>query len=194
MARTCSPITAPGGWFASACGAVVVTAALAMTVTSVQAAPTGAELRAAVIVAIMRFTSWQSAVPEAEDSFVRLCAVGEPRSLSSLLPASGVQKVGGHVLVVDQLEPKEVVTGQCNALVVGPRLGARDSLDILAHADTGSLLTICDGCRSDAAADTIIQLELHKQRVRFEVNLAKARATGVMLDAQLLELASLVRK
>lgn len=194
MSRTCSPNLGRRGWFGSVCATTLVVAALATTAASVQAAPTGAELRAAVIVAILRFTSWQTVVPEAEDSFVRLCAVGEPRSLSFLLPASGVQKVGGHVLLVDTLEPAAVATGQCNALVLGPRLSGRASADMFSHADAGALLTICDGCRSDDAAETIIQLDLHKQRVRFEVNLAKARASGVRLDAQLLELASVVRK
>lgn len=194
MARTCSPSRGRRGWLASLCAAFLIVAVLVAHVASVQAAPTGAELRAAVIVAILRFTSWQAAVPEAEDSFVRLCAVGEPRSLPFLLPASGVQKVGGHILFVDILAPAAVADGQCNALVIGPRLSGRDSMNILAHADAGALLTICDGCRSDDAANTIIQLDLHKQRVRFEVNLAKARTNGVMLDAQLLELASVVRK
>lgn len=157
-------------------------------------APSGPELRAAVIVAILRFTSWQTVIPQTEISEVRLCTVGQPRSAPYLRLASGVQKVAGHVLVVDDLQLDDAVSSGCNVLVIGPQPVNADLAQILAQADTHSLLTICDGCRGGHSADTIIQLDLHKQRVKFEVNLAKARASGVMLDAQLLELASVVRK
>lgn len=171
-----------------------VTIACAMSAAQASGAPTGPELRAAVIVAILRFTSWPSVVAESDTSYVRLCAVGEPHSSSYLLPASGVQKVAGHMLVVDEVQADEVATKPCNALVIGSKVNHREFSELLAQADAQSLLTICDGCRSANAAGTIIQLDLHKRRVKFEVNLARARASGVKLDAQLLELASVVRK
>lgn len=173
---------------------VAVVAMLAMSVAPADTPPTGPELRAAVIVAILRFTSWQAVVPTTEGSQVRLCTVGRPPSARFLQSASGVQKVGGHKLVVDELKPSEVLNGQCNALVIGPQLSGGELTQQLAQVDAQALLTICDGCRGLSVAETIIQLDLHRQRVRFEVNLAKARANGVMLDAQLLELASVVRK
>lgn len=173
--------------------AVVITLC-ALSATPAHGAPSGPELRAAVIVAILRFTSWQSVIPQSEVSEVRLCAVGQPRSAPYLRQVSGVQKVAGHVLIVDDLPDFDISDRQCNALVIGPQPLGSDFARMLAQADTQSLLTICDGCRGVNAADTIIQLELHKQRVKFEVNLVKARASGVMLDAQLLELAAVVRQ
>lgn len=165
-----------------------------LSASPAHAAPSGPELRAAVIVAILRFTSWQSVIPPSEVSEIRLCTVGQPRSAPYLQQASGVQKVAGHVLIVDDLPDFDIGGGECHALVIGPQPLGFDFARLLAQADTQSLLTICDGCRGANAADTIIQLELHKQRVKFAVNLVKARASGVKLDAQLLELASVVRQ
>lgn len=194
MAKTCVRQPYPRTWFSLLRGAAVG-AMLALPCTlQAQPAPTGPELRAAVIVAILRFTSWPLATPEAENSQVNVCAVGEPHSQPILLPISGQQKVAGHTLTVHAINPQHGVTSECAALVVGAKLSRRDYERIVAQASAPGLLTICDGCRDFIADDTIIQLELFKQRVRFDVNLAKARANGVMLDAQLLELASAVRK
>ena len=65
---------------------------------------------------------------------------------------------------------------------------------LIAHANGQSMLTVCDGCRRGLGEDAIIQLRLRQQRVSFEVNLARARSNNVALDAQLLELAALVRR
>lgn len=168
--------------------------ACAASAAHANASPTGPELRAAVIVAILRFTSWQTDAAKSDNSQVRLCAIGEPHSFPYLLPTSGIQKVAGHTLVVNEVQIDEVATKLCDALVIGSKVHYREFSELLAQADAQSLLTICDGCRTANAAGTIIQLDLHKRRVKFEVNLARARASGVKLDAQLLELASVVRE
>ena len=158
------------------------------------ASPTGPELRAAVIVAILRFTSWKGVVPDSDSSQIKLCTTGRPNSSSFLLSASGTQKVAGRTLVVDDVAPANLESQHCNAIVIGEKISKSDFADMIDVASKQSLLTICDGCKGMDAAETIIQLDLHKQRVKFEVNLIKARAVGVSLDAQLLELASVVRK
>lgn len=194
MAKTGVRLPYQRTWFSLLRGAAVGAMLVASCSLQAQIAPTGPELRAAVIVAILRFTSWPLAVPEAENSTVNVCAVGEPPSQPYLLPISGQQKVAGHTLMVQAIDSQQLDSGECAAVVIGAKLSRRDYERVLAQAATPGVLTICDDCRDFVADSTIIQLELFKQRVRFEVNLAKARASGVKLDAQLLELASAVRK
>lgn len=155
------------------------------------ASPTESELRAAVIVAIMRFTSWPKAATDAPPH-IRVCLLGAPNSTSHLLRVSGQQKVAGRVLQVNELVGPEI--GNCEVLVLGAEFSREGFAALMLAADQHSILTVCDGCDSSRNEDTIIYLTLRKQRVNFEVNLAKAKSNGLALDAQLLELASVVRK
>lgn len=153
------------------------------------AAPSEGELRAAVIVAIMRFTSWD-AVP-AEKPVLDVCLVGKPVSAAVLLDISGEQKVATRTLSV---RSAHAGIDQCQALVIGEDINEDEYEQLIAHANGQSMLTVCDGCRRGLGEDAIIQLRLRQQRVSFEVNLARARSNNVALDAQLLELAALVRR
>lgn len=174
--------------FGLACSLYALLLANALLLPTAQANPTEAELRAAVIVAIMRFTAWPPASPHI-NSELDVCLAGNPISAVHLLPVSGQQKVAGHTLNVKPITNGNV-TG-CDVLVVG---GSERSSDLLQAADAASVLSICDGCKRDLGNHAIIRLTLRRQRVNFEVNLAKAKHNGLALDAQLLELASVVRK
>lgn len=153
------------------------------------AAPSEGELRAAVIVAIMRFTSWDTVSPE--KPVLDVCLLGKPVSAEVLLAISGEQKVATRTLNVRlaQADPD-----QCQALVIGEDVDDDEYEQLIAQTNGQSILTVCDGCRRGLGEDAIIQLRLRQQRVSFEVNLARARNNNVALDAQLLELASLVRR
>ena len=153
------------------------------------AAPSEGELRAAVIVAIMRFTSWES-VPS-EKTVLDVCLVGKPMSAAVLLAISGEQKVATRTLSVRSAQGD---IAQCQALVIGEDIDDDEYEQLIVHTDGQSVLTVCDGCRRGLGEDAIIQLRLRQQRVSFEVNLARARSNNVALDAQLLELAALVRR
>lgn len=156
------------------------------------AATTEAELRAAVIVGIMRFTSWENKIFESENQEVQVCLVGQPFSESYLMPISGMQNVKGKPVVVTEKNHDDV--SGCQVLVIGKELNRKHFSNLVVSADNASILSVCDGCRADGTFETIINLTLRKQRVNFEVNLAKAKRTGIVLDVQLLELASDVRK
>jgi hypothetical protein len=172
-------------------GTMLVAACCVLLPAKSWANPTEAELRAAVIVAIMRFTTWPSTetlVP----SNLFVCLSGEPNSASHLLRVSGDQKVAGRVLQVKNLPGPDITS--CQVLVLGAGLSREDLATRLQASDKHSILTVCDGCENSRQEDTIIYLTLRKQRVNFEVNLAKAKSNGLALDAQLLELASVVRK
>lgn len=173
-------------------GLLLVTACCILAPAKTWANPTEAELRAAVIVAIMRFTTWPQAVAE-PPPHLQVCLSGEPYSASHLLRVSGQQKVAGRTLQVSG-SPSDTDVSSCQVLILGKALNRERSATLLQAADNHSILTVCDGCENSRHEDTIIHLTLRKQRVNFEVNLAKAKNNGMALDAQLLELASVVRK
>ncbi len=153
------------------------------------AAPSEGELRAAVIVAIMRFTSWQA--EPLDKSVLNVCLAGKPISEAVLLAISGEQKVAARALSV---RPVRRQLDACQIVVIGEDVNEVEYERLIAEANEKSMLTVCDGCRRGLGEDAIIQLRLRQQRVSFEVNLSRARSSGVALDAQLLELATVVRK
>lgn len=151
-----------------------------------------ARLRAAVIVGIMRFTRWSEGHVNLGGDNVNVCLVGHPISGSGLLPISGLQNVAGRQLRVERRTSFSVE--DCHVIVIGDRLSNRRFGALMDHADFHSLLSVCDGCRREVSEEAIIALTLREQKVHFSVNLAKAKRIGVLLDAQLLELAEEVRK
>jgi hypothetical protein len=155
------------------------------------ASPTESELRAAVIVAILRFTTWPNVggLPEQD---LDVCISGAPDSASHLMRVSGQQKVAGRTLQVRDLADVDI--SSCHVLVLGRELSRERLAPLLEMSNKHSVLTVCDGCQVSRQEGIIIHLTLRKQRVNFEVNLAKAKGSGLALDAQLLELASVVRK
>lgn len=174
-------------------GPLLVIACCSLLPAKAWANPTEAELRAAVIVAIMRFTTWPTAGADTGAApNLEVCLSGAPESADHLLRVSGQQKVAGRTLQVKNLP--DVDLASCQALVLGQKLSREALMALLQSADEHSILTVCDGCDINRHEGIIIHLTLRKQRVNFEVNLAKAKSKGLALDAQLLELASVVRK
>lgn len=159
------------------------------TIADAAAAPSEGELRAAVIVAIMRFTSWQAV--DAERSELNVCLAGSPLSEDVLLAVSGEQKVATRTLNVRAVDGD--VSG-CQVMVIGEDMNDDQYAQLIAQTAGRAVLTVCDGCRRGLGEDAIILLRLRQQRVSFEVNLVRARSDGVGLDAQLLELAAVVRR
>lgn len=151
--------------------------------------PTEGELRAAVIVAIMRFTSWEAVA--SEKTVLDVCLVGKPVSAAVLLSISGEQKVAARALNV---RPVQADTDNCQVMIIGEDIDDDEFEQLIARTDGRPILTVCDGCRRGLGEDAIIQLRLRQQRVSFEVNLVRARSNNVALDAQLLELAAVVRR
>ncbi len=150
------------------------------------------ELRAAVTVGVLRFTSWNDRELLSTSDELSLCLVGSPISEPYLVPANGVAKVGKKNLNVSLLGGED--WSQCHSFVIGSKVKQERVRTILSYAQANNSLTVCDGCAERVDQDMMITLRLDDQRVRFEVNLAKALAANIRLDASLLELASQVRK
>lgn len=150
------------------------------------------KLRAAVIVGIMRFTSWPNHPQFSTAESIHVCLAGRPTSQDYLKPISGERKVAGKALTVKEVDQQSLQL--CQVLVIGSSLKKNEVSDLLSEADSLAMLSVCDGCRKESSNEPIIHLTLRNQKVNFGVNLARAKMTGVQLDAQLLELASEVRK
>ena len=149
------------------------------------------QLRAAVTVGVLRFTSWQNL---SKAGAIDLCLLGKPISEPFLLPVDGEAHIGHKTLNVRKAKASSRAWQGCHALVMGERLSAAQSSAALAYAADAHVLTVCDGCAKEVASGVMIKLRLEEKRVRFEVNLAKANAAKVHLDASLLELATKVSK
>lgn len=171
--------------FLAASAAFVVSQANAVTAKE-------GKLRAAVIFGIMRFTSWPDTRAFNQLDKINLCLIGKPTSQDFLMPISGKRRLQGKEVEVKRVSKKGV--NECQVVVIGGSLSKKSSKSVLSKADAGAMLSVCDGCREEFAEQSIINVTLLKQNVKFEVNLARANQAGVRLDAHLLELAQSVRK
>lgn len=171
--------------------AAIVTCSSFVPVYGVEYSAVEGELRAAVTVGVLRFTSW-TGNEAVNDTTLKVCLVGSPISEPFLLPVNGTAQVGAKHLLVAKLG--ESGWEQCQAFVIGAKAKEATYSHLLEFAQSHHALTICDGCSAELAESTMITLLLEKQRVRFEVSLQRAHAAEIRLDASLLELASLVRK
>lgn len=149
------------------------------------------ELRAAVTVGVLRFTTWQDTVLQPDED-LQLCLVGKPISGPFLLPVAGATRIGNRVLRVNVLKNNEL--NRCQALVLGAKVKPEKLAALADFAQRNRILTVCDGCVAAAADLAMITLKLERDRVRFDVNLQQSTAAQIRLDASLLELASRVRK
>ncbi len=141
-----------------------------------------AQLRAGVIVAILRYTQWRD---DRDGADLPVCVIGHSLGFETLLASGASIPVADRMLALQRLESIERVS-DCAAVVVGRDLtpAVRTALARL------PLLTICDGC--DHAEDHTVNLFMLNQRIRFTVNLASAREAEVSFGAAMLELAAQV--
>jgi hypothetical protein len=150
------------------------------------------QLRAAVILGVLRFTSWSH--HDGSEKYLDVCTVGDPVAAPTLLLVSKLHKVVNKTLLVRNLDGKKnIKIDSCDVLVFGA--GSRKvSLSLgMQHTAAHPVLTICDGCKLPDAATTIKLIQIGN-RIGFEVNLENANIHGINLSSSLLELASEVRR
>lgn len=174
----------------------VLALALANWSWSVRANPTSepssaAELRAAATVGVLRFTSWPQGSPAPSDQ-LGVCLSGQPDGEAFLLPASGAVVIGDKPMRVQALSKDD--WAQCQVFVVGGDTSFAEFMALAQHAEVNGVLTVCDGCIDSARELAMITLNMDEARVAFNVNLKKASAANIRLDASLLELAAQVTK
>ncbi len=146
------------------------------------------ELRAAVIVGILRFTSW----PERAPGDYRLCTLGAPLSEPVLLGLSGRALIGTHAIDVRVLDAGQVQRTPCEVVVMGSGMDARTAKALLEDANHHGVLTVCDGCGRHAQ-NSMVNLVRNGDRIGFEINTAITQSKGLLFSSALLELASRVK-
>lgn len=145
-------------------------------------------LKSAFIYNFVKFTNWPRETNTDLGGALTLCTTGNDELVGSLQRLDA-QMVRGRQIRVRTLDPGEVGTA-CQVLYVAASEHDRFSRFIeLTRAMP--VLTISQ-IRGFADAGGIIQLYRARTRIRFKINLAVARDSGLNLSARLLDLAELV--
>jgi len=144
------------------------------------------ELRAAVVVGILRFTRW----PEGSGRAHTVCLLGDPISAEDLLRVDGKSLPGGISLRVHRIGGDDPGVAHCDVVVLGPNSPLGQVADTL---HTNRVLTICDGCRIEGT-HVMVRLLRHRDRIGFEVDVGEARRRQLQFSANLLDLALKVHR
>lgn len=145
-----------------------------------------ARLRAAIIVGILRYTTWNGEVED--DAELLICSVGKTYSANVLKTEKNRVNVHGRKL---KLTPRQVNEdlSSCPVVIYGDL--SDEPLPAAPSANYINQLTICDGC-SIERSPAIIRLTRQGGRIGIEVNLAKAKKNGLKFSSDMLELATIV--
>lgn len=157
--------------------AVLLLAASLAAVFGTRAQVSEAELKAAFAYNFALFTQWPADVL-AEGAPLRICAAAGARELPALRRLRA-RTVAGHAIEVAEVEAGGDVT-RCHVLLF--------DVDTPVPAIGAGALTVCDGPRQ-ACGGAVILLAREGDRIRFDVDAARARAQRLSLSSKLLRLA-----
>lgn len=150
------------------------------------------QLRAGVIVGVLRFTSWAtppstntSTVNAPAASTLLVCGVGGSPGFGVLERAGTKIAVSGKELVFKAIDNLNDNNG-CTVLIVGA--GGSGAKGVSSKQQP--LLSICDGC--DQPDRHAVVVFMNNQRVQFSVDMALAQSAGVQFSSNMLELAARV--
>lgn len=149
-------------------------------------AATEEEIRSAVVVAMLRFTTWQNEEVAARDSLT-LCSIGSPLSQEHLdvgiqeAPSFGKRLRHEKRKTLDKLDT-------CDVLILGPKTGRQ-----LSEIQLANKLSICDGCSLNKYS-VVANIELINSNIKFDINLIIAEKAGIKLSSDLLMLANEVKR
>lgn len=149
--------------------------------------PKGEErLRAAIVVGILRYTTWVDEV--ANDPELLICSVGQTASAKGLKTAGNQVTVHDRRLRVMTLRGDEDL-GSCSVVIYGET----SSTPLTNEVSTNYVnqLSICDGCNTDRYP-SIVKLTRQSGRIGLEVNLTEAKKSGLKFSSDMLELATIV--
>ena len=140
-------------------------------------------LRAAIILAMLRYTSWS----ERENAPLTICSYGSPVSHDKLDEA-----VSGANYLTDGAFYKEILKeedlGVCDVVVIGASVEKIQNKLLFSNK-----FTVCDGCRG-LQEESIATLRKVDRNIRFNINLSVATEAKIVLSSELLALALSVRR
>ncbi len=145
-------------------------------------------LKAAFLYNFAKFTSWPSSAFEGKAAPIQLCVLGD-NPFGAALPALNGKLIHGRPLAIRQI-PYLTTLLRCHVLFVSRT--SHDAPGAL-HDDSGGRPMLIVGDKPGFVQHGgMINLKVVDDRVRFEINLASARAAGLKLDTRLLQLADRV--
>lgn len=145
-------------------------------------------LKAAFIYNFAKFTRWPTHAPVAADQPLRLCTAGADELVTALGRLAD-KTIHGRVVRVEQYQAGRA-DPQCHVLYIA---GSEHPhyWRLLEQTRSAPVLTVSE-IRGFADSGGMIQLYRARDRIRFKVNLAAARASGLRLSARLLDLAEVI--
>lgn len=152
--------------------------------------PSEYQVKAAYIYNFGKFVRWQaSAVANQGDSFT-ICVLGDDPFGSVLQSTLAGESIGGIPVTIMRVPRPQDATG-CRILF----LNAAEDIhlrNILAALGKASVLTVSD-MPDFSKRGGMIQFVMEGDRVRFEINRASAENARLILDSELLKVATSVR-
>jgi hypothetical protein len=152
--------------------------------------PTEYEVEAAYLSHFGGFIEWPARTGSATDPFY-VCVLGQDPFGPLLDAALRGETIGGSPMLAKRLSGTEEISG-CRILFLSSSMDSQLK-SVLTAIGTSNVLTV-----SDIAGFTrrggMIQFVLDGNRVRFEINLAAAQRTGLILSSELLKVAVSVRR
>ncbi|WP_317933104.1 YfiR family protein [Halioxenophilus sp. WMMB6] len=139
-----------------------------------------AEVRAAVIAGLLRFTHWQN------PGNGRICIVGDAPSAAVLLQAADKIRLAGEPASVERVKDF-TTTAECQVVVIGPL--PANTLASYSKPPEANQLVICDKC-DNSRQFVDIELILRSGRMAFNVHLFDPDTSPIQFGSAMLELAN----
>jgi hypothetical protein len=147
--------------------------------------PLAAQIKATYLDKFGDFVDWPAAAFGGPSDPVRLCVVGDDPFGPMLDQATHGQKVGSHPVLLVRLDKIER-GAPCHILFVAG--SAKQSVaDALSKVRGDPVLTITD--TAEPSAQGMINFVVLSNRVRFQIDMASATQSGLMISSKLLSLA-----
>ena len=144
------------------------------------------KLRAAIVLGIIRYSSWPDDVDMSGQ--LNLCSIGAPQSEQILTQVNGQHKYHDLAIMVFPLSKSQPKLEKCHALIIGPALDNKSARYFIERNGSHGLLTICDGCQINRST-AMVTLVRRDKRIAFHVDLALSNSAGISFSSALLELA-----
>ncbi len=150
-------------------------------------------VKAAFVLNIARFVSWPPESFEEQSARLLLC-VRKGGISSQTLEMLEDETVGGYRVVVNQID-SFVDTRSCNVLFIANDELEKYTKEISVDVNR-PLLTILDITETEVArsvrSNVLVTLIRKGSRIGFEINLDKARHSGLRMSSELLKLATII--
>jgi hypothetical protein len=158
---------------------------------SQQPKPNEYQVKAAYLYNFGRFVQWPAKVAANDDSTFTICVLGQDPFGPLLDSTLAGESIGGKPVVTRRLsKPQEAA--DCRILFINST-EQKHLREILVALEKEAVLTVSD-MPDFSRRGGMIQFVLEGERVRFEVNLARAENARLTLSSELLKVALVVRK